>query len=215
LFNGFSKTYKANDDEGEKLPPEQLRVQITSDDALRAMARSMKDLIQITARKDFTNCVAAADVVVDGVTILQNVPVPHLLFLEKQMTDLHTMIKTIPVLDEADAWDKDPNSGLYKTEPSQTHRTKKVEKPIVLYPATKEHPAQTKVSTEDVISGYWSQVKMSGALPKPDKEDLLRSIDKLHNAIKTAREQANMIDEVKIKDVGVAIFDYLLPAIKE
>jgi hypothetical protein len=215
LFNGFSKTYQANDEEGEKLPAEQLRVQITSEDAMRSLARSMRELIQITARKDYTNCVASADVVVDGETIIKSAPVPYLLFLEKQMTDLHTFVKALPVLDESDDWKKDPNSGFYKTDAIKTHRTKKIEKPIVLYNATPEHPAQTAMVKEDIIAGYWSQIKMSGALPKPDKWDLLQAITKLHDAIKTARESANMADEVTVPNIGDAIFDYLFPTIKE
>jgi hypothetical protein len=216
LFGGFSKKYKPLDDaDAEKLPSEQLRVQITSDDALRSLARSMKDLIQITVRKDFTNCVAKADVVVDDKVIIEQAPVPFLLFLEKQLGDLNTFVKTMPVLDEAEDWHKDARSGMYKTGVVSTHRTKKKQTPIVLYPATPEHPAQTAMSTEDVISGHWETIKMSGSLPKPDKEDLLRSIEKLHNAVKTAREAANMADEVEVRDIGTAIFDYLLPTIKE
>lgn len=215
LFSGFSKMYQANDDAGEKLPSEQLRVQVTSDDALRSAARSMKDLMQVTARKDYTNCVAKADVVVEGQTIFTGAPVPFLLFLEKQLTDLFTFVKTIPVLDPAEDWNKDPNSGLYRTAPSQTHRTKKTQKAIVKYPATSEHPAQTEMISEDIIAGYWWQTKMSGAMPKPDKDELLLSINRLHDAVKTAREQANMADEVQIKNIGDAIFDYLLPTSKE
>lgn len=137
------------------------------------------------------------------------------MFLEKQLTDLFTFVKTIPVLDPAEEWTKDLNSGLQKTAPSQTHRTKKTPKAIVKYPATPEHPAQTEMVTEDIIAGYWSQVKMSGAMPKPDKDGLMLSVNRLHEAVKTAREQANMADEVQIKNIGDAIFDHLLPAIKE
>jgi hypothetical protein len=216
LFNGFSKNYKPlNEDDTEKLPPEQLRVQITSDDAFRAIARSMKDLIQITARKDFTNCIAHADVVVDGKTVIAGAPVPFLLFLEKQLGDLNTFVKTIPVLDEAEDWNKDARSGMFKSGIVTTHRTKKTQRPVVLYQATPEHPAQTAMVAEDVISGHWNTIKMSGALPKPDKEDLLRAVEKLHNAVKTAREAANMADEVEVEDYGSAIFDYLFPTIKE
>jgi hypothetical protein len=215
LFNGFSKTFAANDEDGEKLPQEQLRVQMTSDDALRGLSRSLRDLIQVTARKDYSNCEAAADVVVDGAVIVSNAPVPFLIFLEKRLVDIHSFIKALPTLDPAESWDKDPNSGLYRTPTTQTHRTKKTVKPIVKYPATPEHPAQTEMVTEDVITGYWSQVKMSGAMPSPDKEALLAAVVKLGQAVKTAREKANMADEVKVPDIGAAIFNYLLPTIKE
>ena len=114
------------------------------------------------------------------------------------------------MLDEAESWTKDENSGLFKTEATQTHRTKKTVKPIVLYPATEQHPAQTQLLTEDVIAGFWSQIKQSGAMPKPDKQALLERVESLLKALKEAREEANGYDEVETPNVGEAIFAYLL-----
>jgi len=210
LFNGFYKSYQSRDDEGDVLPAERKRVQYNTREVLQHVERLSTELIDVTARKDFTNCIAKADVVVDGVTIVTGAPVSFLLFLEKQLTDLHTLVGNLPVLDEAEAWALDPNSGLYKTEGTQTHRTKKVQKPIVLYPATPEHPAQTQMVTEDVIAGFWSQVKHSGALPKPNKLELLERVEELLRAVKQAREEANIQEEVPTPSVGGAVFQYLL-----
>lgn len=209
LFNGFSKTYQAKDEDGEKLPAESKRVQFMATDMLRNVAHLSTELMAVTARKDWTNCVAVADVVVDGAVLIPKVPVSHLLFLEKQLVDLHTLIGNLPVLDEAEAWAKDVNSGLYKADATQTHRTKKIAKPIVLYPATPEHPAQTQMVAEDVIAGFWTQVKQSGAMPKPDKLTLLAKSEKLLRAVKEAREEANAQAEVTSPNVGDAIFGYL------
>lgn len=211
LFNGFSKTYQPKDeDDGEKLPAEKKRVQFNVPEVLRAVERSMTDLISVTSRKDWTNTVAKADVSVDGNVIFKDAPVSFLLFMEKQLTDLRTLVGHLPLLDEGENWTKDVNSGLYKSEVAQTHRTKKISKPIVLYPATPEHPAQTAMTTEDVISGFWSLVKQSGAMPKPDKQKLFERVDKLLRAVKEARETANVQDEVVIPPVGPAVFNYLL-----
>lgn len=216
LFNGFAKTYHPlNDEETEKLPAERQRVQMTYKDALRRMAHSMGDLIQTTARKDWTNCEAMADVMVKGKGILFSVPVPFLLFMEKQLTDLRTFVAALPALDEAEEWAEDVHSGLMKTDVVKTHRTKKIAKAIVKYPATPEHPAQTEMVTEDIIAGFWHMIKHSGAMPKPEKEDLLKNIDDLHNAIKQAREQANMCEEVKVPNVATTIFDFLLLGLEE
>jgi hypothetical protein len=209
LFNGFAKEYRKKDEDGEELPSEKKRVQFTVIDHLRNVARLSTELFDITARKDFTNCVATAEVVVDGETIITAAPVTFLLFLEKQLTDLRTLVGNLPVLDEGETWAYDGNSGLYKTEPSQTHRTKKVQKPIVLYPATVEHAAQTQLISEDVIAGFWHLVKHSGALPKPDKQDLAQRVEKLLQAVKQAREQANSVDEVPVPKIGEAVFTYL------
>ena len=211
LFNGFQKNYKPKDDaDADTLPSEKKRVQFVSDDVLRAVARSMSDLMEVTARKDFTNCVAKASVVVDDKTILTDAPVSFLLFMEKQLTDLRTLLGNMPVLDEGENWTKDQNSGLFKSEPTNTHRTKKIAKPIVLYPATPEHPAQTQMVAEDIIAGFWEQVKQSGAMPKPEKEKLVLRVDTLLRAIKEAREEANNINEVDVAAVGAAVFGFIL-----
>lgn len=209
LFNGLAKTYLPKDDDGETLPPERKRVQFVATDVLRNVERFSSELMDVTARKDWTNCVAKGSVEVDGVTVISDAPVSFLLFLEKQLTDMRTFISNMPVLDEAEAWSKDENSGLYKTEPTMTHRTKKVAKPIVLYPATPEHPAQTQMVAEDVIAGFWSQVKHSGAMPKPDRDAIADRVEKLLRAVKQAREAANVQDEAKTPEVGTAVFGYL------
>jgi hypothetical protein len=210
LFNGFSKTYRKKDEDGEELPPEGKRVQYTSGEVLRAAERALTDLADVTARKDWTNCVAKADVVVDGKTLIASAPVSFLLFMEKQLTDLRTLVGNLPVLDVAEDWKSDPNSGLYRTEPTETHRTKKMQKPIVLYAATPEHPAQTQLITEDVIAGWWVLTRQSGAMPKPEKQKLQDRIDKLIQAIKQARESANMFDETDAPAIGAPVFGYLL-----
>jgi hypothetical protein len=210
LFNGFSKTYRKKEEDGEELPPEGKRVQYTSGEVLRAAERALTDLVDVTARKDWTNCVAKADVVVDGKTLIASAPVSFLLFMEKQLTDLRTLVGNLPVLDVAEDWKSDPNSGLYRTEPTETHRTKKMQKPIVLYAATPEHPAQTQLITEDVIAGWWVLTRQSGAMPKPEKQKLQDRIDKLIQAIKQARESANMFDETDAPAIGAPVFGYLL-----
>lgn len=210
LFNGFNKEYQSKDEDGERLPGEKKRVQYVARDVLRTVERLSTEIMGVTARKDWTNCVAKAPVVVDGEEIIPAAPVSYLLFLEKQLTDFHTIVVEMPTLDEGEAWVKDENTGLYRTDATSTHRTKKVAKPIVLYPATAEHPAQTQMVTEDVIAGFWQQTKQSGAMPKPEKQALLSRTEKLLRAVKEAREAANVNDEVTTPDAGAAIFGYLL-----
>lgn len=210
LFNGFSKSYMKKDEDGEDLPAEKKRVQFAASEVLRTVARNLSELMDVTARKDWTNCTAKGSIVIDDKVIIADVPVSYLLFLEKQVTDLRTFVSKLPILDEAEDWKKDNESGLYKTEATQTHRTKKLQKPLVLYPATPEHPAQTQMATEDVIVGFWHQVKQSGAMPKTEVQSMLERVDNLLKAVKEAREAANIADEVVTPDVGTAIFDYIL-----
>jgi len=210
LFNGFAKTYVKKDDEGEDLPPERQRVQFAVREMLRRVSQTSSELMSVTARKDWTNCEAKGSVEVDGNIIVKDAPVSFLLFLEKQLTDMRTFVDKLPILDEAERWTLDANSGLYTTEAISTHRTKKVQRPIVLYNATPEHPAQTQLITEDIIAGFWQTVKQSGAMPKPAQQALMERIEKLLNAVKVAREAANMHDEVAVDDVGAAVFGYLI-----
>lgn len=209
LFQGFSKTYEKKDEEGESLPPESKKVQFRVDDVLKTVVNSLAEFFDITATKDYANMGAVADVEASGGKILEGVPVTHLLFLEKQLVDLRTFFGNLPELDDAESWQRDDASGVYKTEPISTHRTRKVQRPIVLYDATKEHPAQTQLITEDALAGYWKTVKHSAGIPKTRKEVIVERADELIKAVKFAREEANGI-EAEQKHVGQKIFDYLL-----
>lgn len=210
LFNGFSKVYEKREESDENLPAEEHRVQFSSQNVLERAERSFSNLMEITARKDWTNCTAKGSVTVDDKVIVKDAPVSYLLFLEKQITDLRTFVAAMPTLDGAYSWKRDANDGLYKTDRVPTHRTKKVQKAIVLYDATPEHPAQTQLITEDVLAGHWYTVRLSGALPPTEKTATLERIDKLIKAIKHAREAANIQEEVKPPAVGNEIFNYIL-----
>lgn len=80
LFNGFQKSYRKIDEADPDLPPESKRVQFTSKTVLENVERGLTELMQVVARKDWTNCVATGSVVVDGKTIVPNAPVSYLLF---------------------------------------------------------------------------------------------------------------------------------------
>src|SRR6185312_16473939 len=92
LFNGFAKAYQPNDSDGDTLPPEKKKVQFSATETMRGVAFEMSNLIAVTARKDWTNCVAKADVRIDDATLFSDAPVSFLLFMEKQMTDLRTLV---------------------------------------------------------------------------------------------------------------------------
>lgn len=209
LMNGFHKTYQRKDEDGEVYPPESQKVRYVYSDVLKRISKSLTELFDITATKDWANCSAKADVVIDGKTLLADVPATYLLFLEKQLSDLHTFIGKMSELDPGEDWDLDQSSGLFKTPPTQTHRTKKVQRPIVLYDATEHHPAQTQLITDDVVVGYWNTVKYSGGIPATRKQAILERIEKLSNAVKFAREQANATQTEK-RQLGKEVLDYLL-----
>lgn len=209
LFSGFEKQYEPIDEGGEKFPPESQRVQYKVSDVLSVLSSNLGALFDATATKDYANCNARASVIVNGTVLVKDAPIPFLLFLEKQLDYVKTFIQKLPVLDSVDLWKEDSNSGLWRTEPITTHRNKKVQKPIVLYPATTEHPAQTQLITDDVLAGYWRQTKFSGAIPAPRKAELLNKVAELSKAVVEAREEANTSEAPDVF-VGQSIFNYLL-----
>jgi hypothetical protein len=208
LLSGIARTYRPKDEEGEQLPPESTRVQLKAQEVIRKTVEPLTKLFDVTATKDWTNCRAKADVVVDGRTLLSQVPATYLLFLEKQLVDLHTFVKKLPVLDASEAWSYDPSADAFATEPVQTLRTKKVPRNHVKAEATDKHPAQVEVYYEDVTVGYWRTVKFSGALPAQRVNELLARVERLQEAVKFAREEANAI-EAEEQKVGVPFFAYL------
>lgn len=207
-LEGISRTYKPKDDEGEQLPSEKKQVQMKVADAIRGAVAALTELFDVVATQDFANCQARANVVVDNVTVLKDVPVTTLLFLEKQLVDIHTFVDKLPTLDPGETWSYNPDVDHYASESYQTTKTKKVLKNHVKAEATKEHPAQVETYHEDVIVGYWTTVKFSGAIPAKERNTLLDRVRKLQEAVKCAREEANNMD-VESKRIADAVLNYL------
>jgi hypothetical protein len=208
LLAGIARTYRSRDDEGETYPPESTRVQVRAEEMIDKTVEILAKLFDVTATKDWSNGDARANVVIDGETLLENVPVTYLLFLEKQLTDLHTFIKNLPTLDPSELWIYDNASNAWATEPVQTSKTKKIPRNHVKSEATKEHPAQVEVYYEDVVVGYWQTIKYSGAMPAARVAELVERVRKLQDAVKFAREEANTL-EVKEQKLGEKLFNYL------
>jgi hypothetical protein len=208
LLKGLTRTYRPIDEEGEKFPAESKKVQIKADDIIKDTAEILTKLFDVTATKDYSNCTAAADVVVNGKVLVKKAPVPFLLFLEKQLVDIMTFVKKLPVLDPTMDWRWDDTRGCFCTEPVDTTKTKKVPKNHVKAAATDKHPAQVDVFTEDVVVGYWTKTEFSGALPQMRVNELVQRVSDLQAAVKFAREEANS-HEAQTVSVGKEIFGYL------
>lgn len=206
---GITRNYRPKDEDGEMFSPEKTLVQADVSSLLKHLANSQTRVFDVTLSKDVTNCLAKADVVVDGVTVLEAVPLTYLLFLEKRLLDLHTMFASLPVLDPAQKWTYSETANAYEAEPVETTKSKKVVKVLTLVEATKEHPAQAKEYFEDVVTGYWTKVDFSGALPASRVAVLVERAEALREAVKKAREEANSI-EVSDRKAGQKVFDFLL-----
>ena len=208
LLNGIVRTYQPRDDGGEPQPDERKMVQLKVNELIGQVSRSLVEMFDVVATQDWANCQAKADVSVDGRVLLRDVPVTHLLFLEKQLVDLRTFIDGLPVLDSAEEWEYKGEPDCYVSQAARSNRTKKVPRNHVKYEAPKEHPAQVEMYMEDVWVGTWTTTKFSGAIPAAGKNAMLDRVRKLADAIKSAREEANGV-EVKPQKVGNALLGYV------
>lgn len=209
LFNGMTRSYEKNDEEGEELPSEQKLVQQRAGENLKDWSKLWTEVLDVVATKDWGNTTARCDVVVDGETLIEDAPVTYLIWLEKQLDEMRTFVDKIPVLDPSKSWKPEESSGLYVTEPVKTARHKKVPRVLLKVEATEHHPAQAEIVHDDILVGYWVSISSSGALPDSRRRELLERIDNLKRAVKEAREEANSmkVDEQK---VGSKMMKWLL-----
>lgn len=214
LFNGHIKTFSPRFDPDsqnyENLPDDRKNVQQNVGDCVRTIREQHTELFDLAYKRDVANCIAKADIAVDGNIILKDAPVTYLLWLGHQLDDLHAEVKKIPTLDPADKWKHDKEQNLFATDATEQVRTKKVQVPLVLAPATDKHPAQVKEVTEDVRTGNWKTIKYSSAMPADERDAILTRVEKLQNAVKQARETANSVEVPETGSVGKLIYDFVL-----
>jgi len=208
LFNGIDRTYRPIDDEGTQKPPEKKLVQRTVQKEIAEFAEPMKDMINFVATMDKGNCIAKADIKIKGDVIAVGVPATHLIFLDKQLEKIKTFVSALPVLDAAEEWKYNSNTGCYTSEPRETTSTAKVIKNNVMYEATKEHPAQVQPYSIDEIVGYWKTIILSGNIAVDDKVNLVKKVQALQDAVKVALEEANNT-EITVDNTGDLIINYL------
>lgn len=208
LFNGLNRTYQPRDDDGFVYPPESQKVTTKVSDVIDRYRSGLESMIDMAATLDWANTEASADVVVNDEVLLEGVPVTFLMFLEKQLGDIKSFVQTLPVLSIDKDWEYDTNRALYATEPKETAKTKKITEFVVAYEATKEHPAQIKEVTKDVVEGTWTLVELAGAETQERLDELSRRVDSLIKAVVQAREEANNM-EVERRKVAEPIFNFL------
>jgi hypothetical protein len=202
LFLGLNRTYTPDKDGDRVLPPESKKVQMTVKGQMERVNAALTKLLNVSATRDWGNCVAKADLKVGDVTIVKGAPAPYLLFLDKVLKDLKDIVEKMPTLASTEDWEKDPNDNLWKSKSSVTIRTEKTPEVLVKAPATDKHQADTEVFYKDIPVGKWTNVQLSGGISPAAKETMLKRITQLQEANREAREEANttMIEEVEVAD---------------
>lgn len=209
LLNGLARQYRALRDGDETLPSESKRVEHTVAQSIEGLKTAWGDLWDLALTQERSNYEAKADIEVEGQVLLRDAPVPFLLFLTKQLTDLKTFIEEIPTLDPSLEWSLDSNAGLFRSETIEKMRSRKNQKPIVLYEATKEHPAQVQLLQVDENVGVWSETKLSGAIPATVKKQYLERVTRLLEAVVKARESGNALQVDPVKGVGADLLNFV------
>lgn len=211
MLSGISRTYQPRDEDGDQLPPESTQVQVRTEDVIKEAVAVLTRLFDVIAVKDASNCVAKADVVVDGTVVVKQAPVTYLLFLEAQLVDLHTFVARLPVLDPGERWAWVDDANCFASEPVRTVRSKKVPRNHVLAAAVAPAggnpglPAQVQVYHEDVLAGLWTTVRFSGALPARRVAEMVERVEVLARAVKQAREAANAVPAIEFAPGGAVL----------
>jgi hypothetical protein len=201
LFKGLTKSYEPLDENDPDRPDgETALVQQYTDEIIGSMTEALARYFDACAAVEAGNTHATADIEVEGETLLTGVPVTYLLFLEKQLNDLHTAVSRMPVLSPELSWHCDAGRNCFVSDEIKKVRTKKT--PRVVMTATAKTTAkdgsvteqqQGQVLQEDLPVGYWHTTHFSSALEPARRKRMLARINKLRDAVKQARERANSV----------------------
>ena len=215
LFIGATRQIKMQSD-----TPEARLQEISEDQELTTTVGEKLDYLRgslvrywdAVYQKESTNQMATADLVVDGKVVAAKLPATFLLGMETRLKALRAVYEQIPTLPIGKSWIVDTgheHKGVFVVKDDDVRvRTQKLTKPVVLYEATKEHPAQVKELTEDVPVGQVITRTWSGMISAADKSDLLGRIDTLVRACKKARQRANSTEVTKVM-IGRTMLDFI------
>jgi hypothetical protein len=212
LFTEKLVTFKPSQDGAEPVVEEQLDLQSTVRQELTWVTDIWAQALDVSATVAEANTQARGDVVLDdGSVILKGMPATALLELEKRLAEVQTLLQAVPTLDPAKGFKLDDHrgKGIYRARDDVKTRTKKVQRPIVLYDATPEHPAQTQLISEDVPVGEIRTQEWSGLVTPLEKSEMLDRVEALRRAVKAARSRANEV-EVSQTKIGTTLFRFML-----
>jgi len=198
-------------DDGITYPEDHKALDTTVQAKLDYMQKTAIRYFDAILQKESTNQEAKADLVIDGITIATALPATFLLGMENRLKNLRSTYASIPTLQPGVDWIKDNSIGdhIYKTAKAiEKLKTETIVEPVVLYEATKEHPAQIKEVSKTTNVGKYIQTTWSGMITPAEKANLLNKIDKLIRAFKQARQRANTTEVIK-KSIGKELFDFI------
>lgn len=205
-YSGFRRTYRHYTENADgtpvlQLPDEGSTVKFLAADELDKIQGLLGRMWDTTATRDWGNLIAKADIKIGEETLVPQVPVTHLIYLETQFQHLLTVLSAVPVRALGVDWKTTDRSGYYEAPSEVTQRPEpRVEYEIA--PATDRHQATLlDKRTVQVPAGEWTRTDFSGGLPESTKRTLVRKVSDILQAIKMARIEAN---SAVVTDVHVA-----------
>lgn len=164
----------------------------------------------LSAQKDAANCRAKADLIINGVVILSDLPAITLLFIENKMKAVRNLLAQCKTLDAAKNWKEyTAQDNVWSTDPNVRTVKQNVQDYVIAAPATDKHAAQVKDITVERIRAISTVTELSGFMPTQQKAELLMRCDELIQAAKQARQTAND-QEVGNEKIAQPLFNYLL-----
>jgi len=221
LFKGLRRRFKpVGDDEDPKVaelkaehPDVDKHVSNTVTDILSKASDNLSEMWNLEISKDIGNTKSVADIILNEETenpiiLIKGLPVTAIIYLEKQLDDLFTFIKQLPVLPVDKKWTI-ADGGIYEAEVETTARVKKVNEVIRLHDGNDKHPPQSEIVSVDKTVGSWQITNLSGEISADKKSLLEKKVSTLIKAVKSARERANSSTEVEISKHGKTLIDFV------
>lgn len=216
LFEETLKTFTSSDEGSTAQVEEAKSIQTGVEKELRWISGKLVQQVDIGFQVDLANTQAKANVEVDDVIIVKDVPATTLLWLEKRIMEWKEMITAIPTLDPAKGFvlDDSKGKGIFKAREVRKVRTRKAKKVITLAPPTDKHPAQVQLIDVDEPIGTIQEQEWSSMLTPATKADLLDRCEVLYRAVVKARSKANEQEVTKTK-IGSDLLDFILEPLKQ
>lgn len=209
-LNRFYTPDNADLENMQRNPDEYKTVALTVADALAQIRDAEVPSLDIVAEQDMTNTIAKGTIVVDGDTVLDDVPISYLLNLQKFLAEWRSkIVEILPVHDPAKEWTLDAQNGIWRSKQERRNAYMKEVVPVLLHAGTDKHAPQVQAITKDIYAGYWTEEHLSGGVTATRKRQLLGNVDRLLIGVKEAISQANSTPTVPMP-AGEKIFGILL-----
>lgn len=212
MFTGYIRKLELFDDSDKTAyPDEHLHMATTVKERLDYNDESVVDYFDAILQKEATNQTAVADLVIGETVIGKALPATFLLGMESRLKNLRAVYEAMPTLQVGIDWKRSETKGedvWEQVHPEEKLKTKMMVQHQVLVDPTPQHRAEIEKWEEQIPVGKFVKNIWCSMITSEEKSDVLGRIDKLINAVKKARQEANGVPTVDIH-VGKNIVDFI------